>query len=221
MTRQRILHPYGGRITATNPRHAHPLLVLYRLTAAQSPETLFQGAKRAQHQNWRHIANSRKFTDGETAQFAPRCPRAAPALYQDVEDIAVLVGGTPKIVLLAAATDENLVHVPLVARLWPAPLQRIGENPAEAQTPLADALVADHDPTRRQDQLNITQAQTEAVIEPDGMLDDLAREAEASIQVRRHRHAAQPATAGSRRQPDIASRRAFAAICSSFVSMVS
>src|SRR3984893_1656250 len=129
---------------------------------------------------------------------------AAPALDQDVEDISVLVDGAPKIVLLAADTDENLVHVPLVARLWPAPLQRIGEDPAEAQTPLADALVADHDPTRRQDQLNITQAQTEAVIEPDGMLDDLAREAEASIQVRRHRHAAQPATAGSRRQPDIA-----------------
>src|ERR1700736_581442 len=129
---------------------------------------------------------------------------AAPALDQNVEDISVLVDRAPKIVLLAADPDEHLVHVPLVARLWPAPLQRIGEDPAEAQTPLADALVADHDPARRQDQLNITHAQTEAVIEPDGMLDDLAREAEALIQVRRHRHAAQPATAANRRHPDIA-----------------
>ena len=29
--------------------------------------------------------------------------------------------------------DEHLVHVPLVAGLWPPPLQRIGEDPAEAQ----------------------------------------------------------------------------------------
>jgi hypothetical protein len=64
--------------------------------------------------------------------------------------------------------------------LWPAPLQHIGEDPTEAQAPLADGLVADHDPTRRQHQLNITQAHTEAMIEPDGMLDDLGREAEAT-----------------------------------------
>ena len=50
------------------------------------------------------------------------------------------------------------------------------------------------DPTRGRDQLNITQAQTEAVIEPDGMLDDLGREAEATVRIRRNRHAAQAAT---------------------------
>jgi len=111
------------------------------------------------------------------------CGRAAPALDQNVEYISVLVDRTPKIVLLAADADEHLVHVPFVAGLWPSLPQRIGEDPAKAQAPLADALVADDDPTRRQDQLNISQAQTEAVIKPDGMLDDLAREAEAAIWV--------------------------------------
>ena len=82
--------------------------------------------------------------------------RAAPALDQDVEDISVLVDRTPKIVLLAADADEHLVQVPLVAGLWPSLPQHIGEDPAEAQAPLADALVADDDPTRRQDQLNIS-----------------------------------------------------------------
>jgi hypothetical protein len=48
------------------------------------------------------------------------------------------------------------------------------------------------------DQLNITQTQTEAVMEPDGMLDDLGREAEATVRVRRHHHAA---AATIRRQP--------------------
>ena len=119
------------------------------------------------------------------------------ALDQDVEDAAVLVDGAPKIVLLAADADadEHLVHVPLVARLWPSPLQHIGEVAAKAPAPFAGALLADHDPTCRQDQLNVTQAQSEAVIEPHGMLDDLGREAKAPVRVRRCRHAPQPATA--------------------------
>src|SRR3984893_12143854 len=125
---------------------------------------------------------------------------AAPALDQNVEDISVLVDRAPKIVLLAADPDEHLVHVPLVAGLWPAPLQRIGEDPTEAQAPLADPLVANDDPTRRQDQLNISQAQAEAVIEPDRMLDDRGREAEAAIRVgnrrraERKRHSDRPGT---------------------------
>jgi hypothetical protein len=67
--------------------------------------------------------------------------------------------------------------------LWPTPLQRIGEDPAEAQAPLADAFVADDDPTRREDQLNNSQAQAEAVIEPDRVLDDRGWEPEAAIRV--------------------------------------
>src|ERR1700745_30189 len=115
--------------------------------------------------------------------------RIAPALNQNVEDISSLIDRAPKIVLLAADPDEHLVHVPLVAGLGPPPLQRIGEDPAEAQAPLADALVADDDSTRRQDQLNIPLAQAEAVIEPDRMLDDHGREAEVATRVRRYRHA--------------------------------
>src|SRR5690348_17058120 len=134
------------------------------------------------------VTSSRRDLAPSRVSSRPR-PKAAPALDQNVEDISVLVDRAPKIVLLAAYPDEHLVHVPLVAGLWPAPLQRIGEDPAEAQTPLADALGAHDDPTRRQDQLNISQAQAEAVIEPDRMLDDGGREAEAAIRVRRYRHA--------------------------------
>jgi hypothetical protein len=57
---------------------------------------------------------------------------AAPALDQNVEDISVLVDRAPKIVLLADS-DEHLVHVPLVAGMWPAPLQRIGEDPGSTR----------------------------------------------------------------------------------------
>ena len=63
-----------------------------------------------------------------------------------------------------------------------------------AQDPQRRIFAADQDPTRRQDQFNITQAQTDGVVQPDGMLDELGREAEATMRVRRHGHAAPPDT---------------------------
>jgi hypothetical protein len=95
----------------------------------------------------------------------------------------LLVDRAPKAVLLAADADEHFVQVPLVARLWPAPLQHVSEDPTKAQAPLANALIADDDPTRHQDQLDFAKAQTEAVIKPHGMLDDLRRKAEAAMRV--------------------------------------
>jgi len=142
------------------------------------------------HDNARNVPQALQ----QLAEEPPSGCSTAPALDQDVEDISVLIDRAPKVVLLSADADEHLVHVPLVARSWSAPLQHIGEDPAKAQALLADALIADHDPTRRQDQLNISQAQAEAVIEPYGMLDNLARKAEATIWVRRYRHAGKAAT---------------------------
>src|SRR5207245_7596178 len=48
----------------------------------------------------------------------------------------------------------------------PAPLQYVDKERAKAPARVAGALVADDDPTRRQDQRNIPQAQTDTVIEP-------------------------------------------------------
>ena len=45
------------------------------------------------------------------------------------------------------------------------------------QTPLADGLVGHVDAALEQDFLHVTVAQREAIIEPDAMADDLAREA--------------------------------------------
>jgi len=66
-----------------------------------------------------------------------------------------------------------------VARPWPPPSQPIGEHSSEAQAPVTDALVADHDAAGGQDQFDVTQAQAEAVIQPDCVLDDLGGKAKA------------------------------------------
>ena len=95
----------------------------------------------------------------------------------------MLINGSPEIVQFAADADEHLIEKPFVSGLWPAPLERLGVGPSEAQAPRADALVADHDTARGQDQLDFPQAQAEAVIQPDRLIDDFGRKAEATVRV--------------------------------------
>src|SRR4051812_25577493 len=83
---------------------------------------------------------------------------------------------------------NTLVGIPLVARLRSTASQGRGEHLAEAQAPFADAFVADHDPALGQDQLDVTQAQAEAMVEPDSVLDDLSRKAKAAIRIQRQVH---------------------------------
>jgi len=66
----------------------------------------------------------------------------APALDQDVEHVAVLVHGAPKAKHLARDADQHTVELPFVARLRPAPLQCVGEQPAETAAMLFWALLA-------------------------------------------------------------------------------
>ncbi len=47
---------------------------------------------------------------------------------------------------------------------------------AELSTPLPDALVGDNDPPFCQEIFDISEAQAEAVVQPNGMADDLRRE---------------------------------------------
>src|SRR3954453_17656215 len=106
---------------------------------------------------------------------------------RDVEHVAVLVHGTPEIVLLATDAQKHLIHEPFVARPRPTSLQRVGKQPAEAQAPVTDALVGHNDAAGSEDRLDVTQAEAEAVIQPDRMLDDLGWEAKAAVRVGRRR----------------------------------
>jgi hypothetical protein len=55
-------------------------------------------------------------------------------------------------------------------------------------TPVADAFVNDHHTTGRQDQVDLAQAEAEAMLKPNRMLDDLGREAKAAVGIGRGRH---------------------------------
>ena len=58
----------------------------------------------------------------------------ASALHEDVEHLAVLVDCAPEGTQPAPDADEHLVQVPLVTGTWPASLQFVRKQPAEAQT---------------------------------------------------------------------------------------
>src|ERR1700709_2505190 len=71
------------------------------------------------------------------------CLAIAPRLNEDIEHHAILIDGAPEIVLHALDADEDLVHVPLVARSWPAASQAIGGRRGGIFSPPPHPLVGE------------------------------------------------------------------------------
>jgi hypothetical protein len=99
----------------------------------------------------------------------------SPSLNKDVEHDALLIHRAPKIVLYSTDPDEHLVHVPLVSWAWPAASRAAREGLTKLLAPLTNRLMGDNDPTFSEEQLDIPQAQTEHVIQPDSVADDLCQ----------------------------------------------
>ena len=102
----------------------------------------------------------------------------APALDQDVQDVAVLVDGPPQVLPLAVDLDVDLVQVPFVAGPGSSAPQPAGVLGPELRAPLPDGLVGDDDPAGQEQQLHLAEAQRETVIQPHRLGDDLRREPE-------------------------------------------
>src|SRR3712207_3197439 len=96
-----------------------------------------------------------------------------PRLNDLVEDIAVLIDGTPEPVLLAGYGDHDLVHVPDVTRAWRLAFEAAGVRWPELHRPAPHSLIGDEDAALEQHFLDQAQAQWEAEIQPDRMGNDL------------------------------------------------
>ena len=101
---------------------------------------------------------------------------------QDIEDIAVLVYRSPKIMTFAANRDEHFVHVPDVTKPLLSPPQSAGVLGSKLVAPGSNGFVGFGDATLSEQVLDITKAQSEPMVQPDGMANDLGWEAVASIQ---------------------------------------
>jgi len=97
-------------------------------------------------------------------------------LYQDVDHVAVLIHGAPQILLLAIDSKKDFVQVPNIAEPALTPLQFSSIVRTELLTPESNGFIRDSDSAFGQKILDISEAQAEAMVHPDGIADDFWRE---------------------------------------------
>src|SRR4029077_18044564 len=93
-------------------------------------------------------------------------------LYQDPEDLALGVNGTPQIHVLARDPHDHFVEMPAIARSRTAPSQAPSDRRSEFEHPTANALVGDVEATLGKQLLDIAIAEGEAKVQPHSVLDD-------------------------------------------------
>src|SRR5438034_8644363 len=99
------------------------------------------------------------------------------ALDQNIQNIAVLINCSPQIMNAAIDPEEHFIKIPLVPRPRRSSSQVVSIKLAELEAPFSDRLIAESDTAHRHHLFNIAEAQGEAEVQPDGMTDDLGREA--------------------------------------------
>jgi hypothetical protein len=87
-----------------------------------------------------------------------------------------LIHGTPEIPLLAVDSHEDFVQVPNVAEAALAPLQFSGIVRTELLTPDSNRFRRDDDSAFGEKILDISEAQAEAMVNPDRIADNFWRE---------------------------------------------
>ena len=117
----------------------------------------------------------------EFAKEALRCPTVAPRLDEAVDHVAVLIDSTPQIVPLTVDRDEHFVQEPAIAESTLPSSQSPCVVWSELSAPAVDCLVGDHNSSLRQQILDISQADTESVVEPDCVTDDRGRESVSTV----------------------------------------
>ncbi len=86
------------------------------------------------------------------------------ALHQDVQDVAILIHGTPQIMILAVDLNEHLIEVPLISGPGTSSAQSISVCLAELEAPFSDGLIRESDAAYGQYLFNVTVAESETKI---------------------------------------------------------
>ena len=107
-------------------------------------------------------------------------PAIASRLDQDVDDVAILVHGATEL-LPALNRHEELVQIPGVARPAPSAPQRPRVGEAERLTPMPNRFIRHRDTSLGEEIFDISETQAEAMIDPDGVTNDLGGKAVAAV----------------------------------------
>ena len=108
----------------------------------------------------------------ELAKEALRCTTVASRLDEDVDHVAVLIHGTPQILPVTVDRDEDFVQEPCISESTFSSFQTPCIVEPELRAPPADCLVGHGDSSFGEQIFDISEADTESVVKPDGMTDD-------------------------------------------------
>ena len=126
---------------------------------------------------------------GRSQQLAKEPHRrqtVALGLHQNINDHTVLIDGPPEIMPRAIDVEEDLVQMPLVSSPRPSFPQPGRELVPELFAPSTDRFVADHHAAGRHGFFDVPETHREPIVEPNGIRDDLFREAIAAVWVVGH-----------------------------------
>ncbi len=93
----------------------------------------------------------------QLAEKSFRCFFVASALHQDIQHVAILIHGSPEVMLLASNREHHLIHIPLVATTRAATAQFIGIGLTKFEAPLPHRFIGHDDPALGQKLLNRTE----------------------------------------------------------------
>ncbi len=100
----------------------------------------------------------------------------AMVLHQDINDLALLLDGSPQIVLLTPNFDDNFIEIPLVSE-FRTTTNLISVDLSKLETSFADSFIGDLNVPIQHHFLNISKAEREGVVQPNAVSDDLGRDA--------------------------------------------
>ncbi len=103
-------------------------------------------------------------------------------LHQNIKDVAILVHGSPQVMLPAIDPDEYFIEVPFITGSWSTAAQFVGICLTKLEAPFSDRLISNDDATHSHNLFDITIAESEAEVEPHCVADDLRREAMAAVE---------------------------------------
>ena len=113
----------------------------------------------------------------ELAKESPRRPPVSTALYENVNHVAVLIYRTPEIVALSIDCHEHFVQVPRVTETALTPFQPASVLRSELDGSLSDRFISHVHATLGEQIFDLAKTETEPIVGPDSVTDDLWRKA--------------------------------------------
>ena len=111
----------------------------------------------------------------QSAEKPLGCAGVTPVLEKNVNDIAILVDGAPLVVLRTSDLDEDFIDKECVSIARVLAAQALGDLRPKLDAPEADRFTADGNTPFGEEVFDISVAQTESTVQPNGVTDDLGR----------------------------------------------